>query len=814
MAIYMCIYILIEGCFAVKNNFLFCSMCSLSTALALTLSQEVLASSVLDVSSSAFEEERQVKTDFTVKSFFAHGTVEPQGNHDALMQVVAGKKVQSSNKEQAKDHFYKAARLKDPRGMIELAYVYYDEKSLAEAMRWATLAYHTHHSGTGNPYDYATTFFKKVRDDLEPEKKNKYKSRDKFDDKKTLKLAIREFLASPYFEDRMHTSKIVWALTLEPFYERALAKSKRIFLLGLTQNPPVETIARFISSRHASDLEKLMTLSREVALSKGETEQQGLLFLSRVLERQSDSRVFKVFERINTPESLERCGQILVKQALSEDTKNPVRNLLLQKAIKFFERSASPASYNLIGDLYMHYMFEDKERYQKAFKSYERSTLVDSLLNIAEIIRYGHHGEQPDPEKAREMLLSLKEQLEKDPSSKESNTVLPYVYNNLGSIAQALGDIETASEFYLKSGTDLALNSLAIILQRSGEGEEALRIYQGIGSIEERLNINYSLYDKQELSAEEYFDILGKMLAENPTPVEAGYILVQMTFIKKTDNPLFQDALRDFNESSYKVPEIERLIIFSQLSFLNKDYDQARLYLSKLVLGASVAGIELLKQLDKLEEEAEARLLEEKSEVVSEPFFPEGLAPLFSLPDRKINFLKEDKTHTDFFDSERKDESPSIAEASTSSSTSLLPKLSKAEKKAIKEEKAAEKNLKAQARIQRKIEKKVANGDLELAPLEGRGNLKEITYVFSGDSDMEKAFNELQTSSLKFQELLSDIREQPWATTGSGKPEVLKGVYKGHKSCISRRLNHEDRFVYKVTGPGEILVLSVEGHYK
>ncbi len=798
-----------------KNNYLFLSALSLSTALAFTGPSDLFASLSLQGSSSGFDKEEQVKTDFTVKSFFSHGTLEPQGNHDALMQVVAGKKVQNSNNEQAKDHFYKAARLKDPRGMIELAYVYYDEKSLAEAMRWATLAYHTHHSGTENPYDYATIFFKKVRDDLELEKKNKYKSRDKFDDKKPMKLLIREFLTSPYFEDRMHTSKIIWALTSEPFYERALAKSKRIFLLGLTQNSPVDTITRFISSRHASDLEKLMTLSREVALSKGETEQQGLLFLSRVLERKSDSRVLKVFERINTAESLERCGQILVKQALSEDIKNPVRNLLLQKAIKFFERSASPASYNLIGDLYMHYMFEDKERYQKAFKAYERSTLVDSLLNIAEIIRYGHHGEQPNPGKAKEMLLSLKEQLEKDPSSKESKNVLPYVYNNLGSIAQALGDIETASEFYLKSGTDSALNSLAIILQRSGEEEEALRIYQGLGSIEARLNINYSRYDKQELSAEDYFAILGKMLAENPTPVEAGYILVQMTFIKKTDTPLFQDALRDFYKSSDRVPEIERLIIFSELSFLNKDYDQARLYLSKLVLGASVRGIELLKQLDKLEEEAgEERLLEEEPEVDFSPLLPEDVVPLFSFPDSKTLFLKEDKGHTDFSGGEIKDESPSIAETSTSSSTPLLPKLSKAERKAIKEEKAAEKNLKAQARIQRKIEKKVANGDLELAPLEAKGNLKDITYVFSGDSDMEKAFNELQTSSLKFRELLSDIREQPWATTGSGKPEVLKGVYKGHKSCISRRLNHEDRFVYKVTGPGEILVLSVEGHYK
>ncbi|HBN22241.1 MAG TPA: Txe/YoeB family addiction module toxin [Holosporales bacterium] len=79
---------------------------------------------------------------------------------------------------------------------------------------------------------------------------------------------------------------------------------------------------------------------------------------------------------------------------------------------------------------------------------------------------------------------------------------------------------------------------------------------------------------------------------------------------------------------------------------------------------------------------------------------------------------------------------------------------------------------------------------------------------------MQEAFNTLQEDSAKFKELLSDIKEQPWAATGSGQPEVLKGTFKGHKGCISRRLNHEDRFVYKVTGPGEILILSIEGHYK
>jgi toxin YoeB len=57
-------------------------------------------------------------------------------------------------------------------------------------------------------------------------------------------------------------------------------------------------------------------------------------------------------------------------------------------------------------------------------------------------------------------------------------------------------------------------------------------------------------------------------------------------------------------------------------------------------------------------------------------------------------------------------------------------------------------------------------------------------------------------------ELLKDIRRQPFE--GIGKPEPLKHNLAGY---WSRRITEEHRLVYRVTTEGDILVISVKGHY-
>jgi TPR repeat protein/Txe/YoeB family toxin of Txe-Axe toxin-antitoxin module len=74
-------------------------------------------------------------------------------------------------------------------------------------------------------------------------------------------------------------------------------------------------------------------------------------------------------------------------------------------------------------------------------------------------------------------------------------------------------------------------------------------------------------------------------------------------------------------------------------------------------------------------------------------------------------------------------------------------------------------------------------------------------------------FKEKKENKKNLEKILEDIQYHNWAAVGIGKPEVLKHLYKGYRGCISRHLNYKDRFVYKVIGKREILILSWKGHY-
>ncbi|MHB9147504.1 MAG: type II toxin-antitoxin system YoeB family toxin [Candidatus Amoebophilus sp.] len=76
------------------------------------------------------------------------------------------------------------------------------------------------------------------------------------------------------------------------------------------------------------------------------------------------------------------------------------------------------------------------------------------------------------------------------------------------------------------------------------------------------------------------------------------------------------------------------------------------------------------------------------------------------------------------------------------------------------------------------------------------------------------AFKEKDEHKKSVEKVLEDIKSHSWEAVGLGRPEVLKHAYKGYRGCISRHLNHKDRFVYKVIGKGEILILSWQGHYE
>ncbi|MFF5172616.1 Txe/YoeB family addiction module toxin [Micromonospora sp. NPDC000089] len=58
------------------------------------------------------------------------------------------------------------------------------------------------------------------------------------------------------------------------------------------------------------------------------------------------------------------------------------------------------------------------------------------------------------------------------------------------------------------------------------------------------------------------------------------------------------------------------------------------------------------------------------------------------------------------------------------------------------------------------------------------------------------------------QQLILDVQRDPHGT-GLGKPELLKGPLSGWSS---RRINDEDRLIYRVRG-GDLEIVACHGHY-
>jgi Txe/YoeB family toxin of Txe-Axe toxin-antitoxin module len=86
----------------------------------------------------------------------------------------------------------------------------------------------------------------------------------------------------------------------------------------------------------------------------------------------------------------------------------------------------------------------------------------------------------------------------------------------------------------------------------------------------------------------------------------------------------------------------------------------------------------------------------------------------------------------------------------------------------------------------------------------------QIKFISAQVKREYEAWPEKETT---LKDILGDIYLNPWGTSGKGKPEILRHKIMGVRGCISRRINGEDRLIYKATGPNEITIFAVGGHY-
>lgn len=79
-------------------------------------------------------------------------------------------------------------------------------------------------------------------------------------------------------------------------------------------------------------------------------------------------------------------------------------------------------------------------------------------------------------------------------------------------------------------------------------------------------------------------------------------------------------------------------------------------------------------------------------------------------------------------------------------------------------------------------------------------SLRQIKNIKKNQPEAEKYLQKIAS-------LIEDIQKTPFK--GLGKPEPLKHKYEG---CWSRRINIQDRLIYKVEKK-EIQIVSILGHY-
>lgn len=79
-------------------------------------------------------------------------------------------------------------------------------------------------------------------------------------------------------------------------------------------------------------------------------------------------------------------------------------------------------------------------------------------------------------------------------------------------------------------------------------------------------------------------------------------------------------------------------------------------------------------------------------------------------------------------------------------------------------------------------------------------SLRQIKNIKKNQPEAEKYLQKIAS-------LIEDIQKTPFK--GLGKPEPLKHKYEG---CWSRRINIQDRLIYKVEKK-EIKIVSILGHY-
>ncbi|MBL0941267.1 MAG: SEL1-like repeat protein [Alphaproteobacteria bacterium] len=539
----------------------------------------------------------------------------------------------------------------------------------------------------------------------------------------------------------------------------------------------------------------------------------GILYFEEKLGKAQYKKAEKYFLASKLPEALEKVGCLYRDGKLGKAS--------YPKAEKYFMKAKTPTAFFNLGVLYG----DDKygfKNYHKAEEYYIKSDLPDAFLNLGILKLTGKLG-KPDYPQIIELLTRAN---------------LPEAWHNLGLLysSEELGapDYKRSAECYQKANFSPSWYNLSYLYDSGKLGtpnykriEECLK---QSGSPEALSRLGF-LYMSRNLGTPDYQKALRYFEEANIPEAKIG--LIYMYKLRSTQLSM------DKGEITAKIAALKEQLrgtlanlessyqhyILGHLAFLENNLPEALLHFSQaLALGDQYAQdnikqIEDILYLQHKKESCENALTQEMLNVSS--------IPLKNSEEEK-NLINKEHTNPSlgpdqppFTEEESKQKNSALLEEnqtggpieSTSEAISTVDSTFPSSRDKVTRIKSKLK------RYNIKLQKKLTKAQHYVPHFKALDKVdtpisRKLKIIFpSNDAEVEKDFRALQKSSSKINDLLQDIEYKPWATYGTGKPEVLKGKFKGYKGCISRRIDHKNRLIYKILGPRKILILSSNNHY-
>ena len=512
--------------------------------------------------------------------------------------------------------------------------------------------------------------------------------------------------------------------------------------------------------------------------------------------------------------------------------------------------------------------------YSLALEYYRKSAYLYCVRGIGSILRYGLHGEKPNIKLALEEYQKVFDYFDGNSNSfyffKEENkkAILAdicancaYFYDSLGEADRAIDVLRRSDHIKCIESLYFMLQNKSVILKKQGLLEEEEIVLAEARS----LLIRYASKGTIELKVEPFVDTMGltkEQISKNKLKIKkifsqdlaeikkiqnkhlkAGRVaklLSRASFCLRsalTDLDVFEQIKEEFYHSEIHLANLDSYRVKVDIAFgeayysfkmkdkvrTQKKLDQAFYYIQALKLYNSSEiesfeeNYETLKNVfeEIFSKESKSNTVESSSSVsaseilseVSSSVEPETLAEDSSLVEHKT--LAEDSSSvvskTLPEDSSSVEPEPKSEPAYSSSVVSETMKNKPVTNKSYRQRKQERNQRKAQERWRERDKLNPASTS------DNSGNHK-VAFVCHSSVD-EEEFRQLKKEDFRFMSLLDSIKTFKWKARGIGKPEVLRGTYKGQNSCLSRRITGKDRLVYKVLHPYQILILSIKGHY-